>query len=217
MEIYISIDGVLRNTIQKFNYHYKDFYLDRDEVITPISIGENGEEEETSPPEPFEYGIDGIVKNDNLRNSYRFQSIEEFQNFLYIDFAIEIFGHAGISYPNAISDLNNLIREYKNHNITLVDIDCLGRAKPSSLFFLSRNGTLANNIKFILSEDVHESWKNCDVWITDSKDIIDRCPENKIAIKFKTDYNDFFDYYNEINNLKNKDKLWQIFSEKSIT
>ena len=28
MEIYISIDGVLRNTIQKFDYHYNDAYLD---------------------------------------------------------------------------------------------------------------------------------------------------------------------------------------------
>ncbi len=28
MEIYISIDGVLRNTIAKFDYHYKDHYLD---------------------------------------------------------------------------------------------------------------------------------------------------------------------------------------------
>ena len=28
MEIYISIDGVLRNTIQKLDYHYRDAYLD---------------------------------------------------------------------------------------------------------------------------------------------------------------------------------------------
>ena len=28
MEIYISIDGVLRNTIQKLDYHYIDAYLD---------------------------------------------------------------------------------------------------------------------------------------------------------------------------------------------
>ena len=27
MEIYISIDGVLRNTIQKFDYHYNESYL----------------------------------------------------------------------------------------------------------------------------------------------------------------------------------------------
>jgi hypothetical protein len=216
MEIFINIDGVLRNTIQKFDYHYKDFYLDRDEVITPTFINDNGEEEKTDYV-PFEYDIKGTVKNDSLCKYYQFQSVEEYQNFLYIDFAVEIFGHGGISYPNAISDLNNLIREYKNHNITLVDVDCLGRAKPASLFFLSRNGSLANNVKFILSENINEAWKNCDIWITDNKDIIDNCPENKIAIKFKTDYNDFFSHCNEINNLKNNDKLWEIFSEKGIT
>ena len=30
MEIFISIDGVLRNTLQKFDYHYRDYYLNTD-------------------------------------------------------------------------------------------------------------------------------------------------------------------------------------------
>ena len=28
MDIFISIDGVLRNLIDKFDYHYKDTFLD---------------------------------------------------------------------------------------------------------------------------------------------------------------------------------------------
>ena len=58
MEVYISIDGVIRNTIQKFDYHYKDAYIDSD------IEGEN----------TFEYGIEGEIKNDNLLNYYKFQS-----------------------------------------------------------------------------------------------------------------------------------------------
>ena len=76
MEIYLSIDGVLRNTIQKFDYHYKNSYLESD-----LEDGNS-----------FEYGILDNVYNDSLFNYYRFQSKEEFDYFLYVEFPIEIFG-----------------------------------------------------------------------------------------------------------------------------
>ena len=66
MEIYISIDGVLRNTIQKFDYHYNESYFNSDIII-------EGEEENT-----FEYAVTEPIQNDNLLNSYKFQSQEEF-------------------------------------------------------------------------------------------------------------------------------------------
>ena len=59
MEVYISIDGVLRNTIQKFEYHYNESFLVDDVVI----------EDNT-----FDYGVTEPIENDNLMNSYRFQS-----------------------------------------------------------------------------------------------------------------------------------------------
>ena len=58
MEIYISIDGVLRNLIQKFNYHYTDAFL------------QSEFENETD----FEYNIVFPIQNDNLLYSYKFQS-----------------------------------------------------------------------------------------------------------------------------------------------
>jgi len=57
MEIYISIDGVLRNTIQKFDYHYNESYFNSDIII-------EGEEENT-----FEYGVTEPIQNDNLLKS----------------------------------------------------------------------------------------------------------------------------------------------------
>ena len=62
MEIFISIDGVLRNTIPKFDYHYKDYYLDS-EV-----------EEKTEEENNFEYDVIEPVKNEFLMDSYKFQS-----------------------------------------------------------------------------------------------------------------------------------------------
>ena len=45
MEIYININGVLRNIISKFDYHYKDYYLDTDP------------EDKTDEENNFEYGV----------------------------------------------------------------------------------------------------------------------------------------------------------------
>lgn len=217
MEIYISIDGVLRNTIQKFDYHYKDFFLDRDETPAKTSIDDDGEEGEQIIIDPFDYGINGEIKNDDLMKYYRFQSVDELNNFQYIEYAIEIFGHAGVSYSTTMSDLNKLIKDNKEDNFTLVGVDSLGKSKPATLFFLSKNGCLVNNIKFISSNEIDNSWKNCDIWITDNKNIIDSCPKNKTAIKFNTSYNDFFSHSKEINKLEKNEETWLTYLEKITT
>jgi hypothetical protein len=196
MEIYISIDGVLRNTIQKFDYHYNESYFNSDIII-------EGEEKND-----FEYGVTEPIQNDNLLNSYKFQSKEEFENFIFIEYPIEIFGHAGLSYSTTFTDLHKILFDNPNHNFTLVGLDELGKAKPASLFFLSKNGFLGNNIKFIKSVDIKDHWNNCDMWITDSKNILDMCPENKIAIKFNTTYNQYFTYNKEITKLIEIQEIW---------
>jgi len=202
MEIFISINGVLRNLIQKFDYHYHDYFLS----------SELEEEEET-----FEYGKEGKVQNDNLLNYYKFQSKEELDNFIFIDYPIEIFGHAGISYNTAFTDLNKIIYENKEHNFTLIGLDELGKAKPATLFFLSKNGFMGNNIRFTMSTEIDDLWKKCDLWISDEKRIVDSCPKNKKVVKFNTDYNQHFTNTLEINKLTEINKEWLKYSEKTIT
>lgn len=201
MEIYISINGVLRNFIQKFEYHYKNYFLDTELI-----------EDDT-----FEYGIDYPIQNDDLQKYFRFQSKEEFDNFRFIEFPLELFGHSGISYQTAISDLNKMIYEHKDINFTLVGINELGKAKPSTFFFLSRNGFLGNNVKFITSNDIENEWKKCDIWISDDKEILEKCPKNKWPVKFTTDYNQHFTIDNEINNLIKINELCSKYSEKNTT
>jgi hypothetical protein len=205
MEIFISIDGVLRNTIAKFDYHYKDYYLDTDP------------EEKTDEENSFEYGVIEPVRNNFLLESYKFQSKDEFNNFTFIDYAVEIFGHANQSYPTAFFDLNNLIYENKEHRFTLVGIDELGKAKPSTLFLLSRNGFMGNNIRFTMGSEIPNLWKECDLWITDSKTIIDSCPKSKRVVKFNTEYNQYFTNPLEIHKLTEIDKTWLKSSENFIT
>ena len=203
MEIFISIDGVLRNTIQKFDYHYNEAYLADDLTF---------EEENT-----FEYGVTEPIQNDNLLNSYKFQSTEEFEHFLFIEYPIEIFGHAGLSYSTTFTELHKLMYENQQHSYTLIGLDELGKAKPGTLFFLSKNGYLGNHIKFIRSEDIVNQWDKCDVWITDNKSILDACPENKIGIKFNTSYNQYFTYKTEISKLSEIQETWLSYSGKTTT
>lgn len=199
MEIFISIDGVIRNTIQKFDYHYNDAYLN----------------EEFDNATGFEYGIIEPVYNDNLFDYFKFQSKEEFEYFFYIEYPIEIFGHAGLSYSTTFSELNKLIYDNSQHNFTLIGLNELGKARPATLFFLSKNGFLGNNIKFIKSDEINKNWDLCDYWITDCKEIIDLKPENKTAIKFNTKYNKFFTYDREITKLNEIEELWSKSLEKT--
>lgn len=201
MEVYISIDGVLRNTIQKLDYHYNEAFL-------------NGE---LSEENTFEYGVTEPILNDNLLNSYKFQSRDEFEFFLFIEYPIEIFGHAGLSYSTTFTDLNKFIYENKEHNFTLVGLDELGKSKPATLFFLSKNGFLGDNIKFLKTNQLTDEWKKCDMWITDNKKIIDACPKNKKVVKFNTNYNKHFTNQLEINKLTEIEISWLKSSENFIT
>ena len=194
MEIYLSIDVVIRNTIQKFDYHYNEAYLADDVTF----------EEDNN----FEYGVVEPIQNDNLFNSHKFQSKEEFENFLFIEYPIEIFGHAGLSYSTTFTDLHKLIYENPQHNFTLIGLDELGKAKPATLFFLSKNGFLVNNIKFSKTSNLDELWNQCDIWVTDNKSVLDSAPNNKIGVKFQTTYNQYFTYGKEITKLNEIQELW---------
>lgn len=200
MEIFISIDGVLRNFIQKFRYHYNDAYL-----------------ESENEDESFEYGIIEPIHNDNLLDSFKFQSKEQFDYFLYIEYPLEIFGHAGLSQEHSISTLNKIMIENKEHNFTLIGLDEFGKAKPATLFFLSKNGFMGDNIKFIKSENISDLWNQCDVWITDNKKIIDLCPNEKMVVKYNTIYNEHFTNSKEISKLNEIEELCLKSLEKPTT
>lgn len=187
MNIYISIDGVLRNFINRFHYHYEQAYVDV--------------EKEETEKESFDYSVTEPIYNDDLMQYFKFQSKEEFEFFTYIEYPMELFGHSPLSYNGVINDLNKFIYENKDKNITLVGLDEFGKARPATLFFLSRHGCMVNNIKFIKSEDIKKEWENVDVWISDNKKIMDQCPDGKTFKLFKTKYNEYFTSENNLDKL----------------
>lgn len=201
MEVYVSIDGVLRNTLQKFDYHYKDYFLNT----------------ETDSEETFEYGLKNNPSSiKGILNTYNFQSEEEYKKFLYFDFPIEIFGHAGLSYNHAATDFNTILFDNPNVTFTIVGLSEKGKAKPASLFFLSKNGILCDNVKFSNYDEIDNLWSKCDLWITDDETVVSKCPKNKSVIKFNTYYNNHYKIDLEIGKLSEINKLWLKYSEKTI-
>ena len=221
MEIFISIDGVLRNTLQKFEYHYIESFLnsDIDEQRRSMELDDNGEIIEINEVPAvidFDYRVTYPVRNDEIRNSFTFQSDEEYENFLYIEYPVEIFGHAGISYQGVFTDLHKLMFDHPEHNFTIIGMDQFNKAKPSTLFFLSRNGFMGNNIKFVKSGKLMDVWENCDLWVTDSKQIINSCPTDKQVFKFKTIYNEHFNTPIEINKLSEIENILCTTSSENV-
>jgi len=201
MEIFISIDGVLRNLIDKFDYHYKNEFFDV----------------EFDKKDDFKYEFKDVVYNDDLTKYYSFHDKDEFYNFTYIEFAVEIFGHAFPSYNGVITELNELIHKNEDDTFYVVGLDELGKAKPATLFFLSKTGFIGNNVKFVKSKDLKKIWKMCDIWVTDNETIINSCPKNKKAVKFNTKHNTHFTHSIEINKLNEIQEKCLTPSEKATT
>lgn len=184
MNIYISIDGVLRNFINRFHYHYEQAYIDVEES-----------------EDDFEYKVIEPLTNINISDHFIFQSKEQEDYFRYIEYPMELYGHSPVSYNGVNNDINKLVFENKDHTITLVGLDELGKSRAATFFFLSRNGIMVNNVKFVLSNDLEKEWENADIWISDSKKILDTKPENKKFILFQTNYNEHIECDNKINKL----------------
>ena len=93
MKIGITLDGVVRDFITKFESVYDKYH--------PVEEGE----------ETPERDIDSL----NLLEHFTFTGgTDELNKFLYVDSSLEIFGHAGETKLNSVEHLNQL------HNITII-------------------------------------------------------------------------------------------------
>lgn len=171
-QIYINITGVLRDTYAKAASEYRKFYI----------------ESEPEEGDDFEYDMVLPVNTNELSNHFKFQSEDELKYFFFMEFAMEIFGHSSPMYMGAFKDLSELIKEKEDCEITIVS-DELGKGKPASLFFMSKNSSYVDNYKFYKKDNIDEMWENCDIWITTDGNVLEKKPNDKITIKVNTEYN----------------------------
>jgi hypothetical protein len=79
--------------------------------------------------------------------------------------------------------------------------DEIGRSKPSSLFFLSKFGCLLEKVFFYSEITKNNMWDEVDILLTSNPDLLLNKPDNKIVIKFITDYNKHVESDYEISSL----------------
>jgi len=210
MRIGFEINGVLRDTIGKFTQLYEKHMIDEDDHDgKTFELDMSGNTEELVSKEEFEYKILSDVTSLNLMNHFKFNDEDELYHFMYEDFAMQIFGHAGSTETFTFNDLNELYIKYRDNNELLIVSDEMGKSKPASLFFLSKFGCLLEKIKFYSNTTKNLMWDEIDVLLTANPDLLLEKPKDKIVVKYNTIYNKNVSCEHEITTLKEFDEILQ--------
>ena len=191
MKIGIEINGVLRNTFEKIKQVYKKNLIDSQNIETQpmYNIDMSGDTQDLIINEDFKYEVLSEEESFDLEKMYKFQNKEELYSFLYEEYTMEVFGHAPSTEINTFNILNDFYLEFRdNFDISIVSNE-IGKSKPSSLFFLSKFGTLIEKIFFYSEITKKDMWNSIDVLLTANPFLLLERPKNKIVIKFITNYN----------------------------
>ena len=188
MRIAIEINGVLRNTIGKIEQTYQKFLIDKTDGI---------ENEES-----FKYEMTLPVTSLTLQEHFKFQNDEELYSFLYEEFPMEIFGHSQSTEYSSFNDLNDIYVNLRDNHDLIIVSDEMGKSKPASLFFLSKFGCQLEKVKFYSNLTINSMWNEIDVLLTSNPALLLEHPEDKILIKYHTDYNKQIDTKYSITELK---------------
>jgi hypothetical protein len=198
MRIGIEINGVLRDTLKKIQQEYEKWYIDN-------PFKEEGE---------FEYKVISDLNSLKISKHLLFKDDDELYNFLYKEHTMEIFGHSGSVEMTSMNDLNDFYLDIRDVHDVLIVSDEMGKSKPASLFFLSKFGCLIETIKFYSEITINNSlWNSIDVLLTSNPNLLLNYPENKIVIKYETNYNKDIKCEHTIKNLKDlKNKILEIYA-----
>ena len=197
-KIGIEINGVLRDTISKFTELYEkhlvdshfnestdktyeiEFSGDTDEVI---ELNENVEVNN------FEYKVLSPVTSLDLGSHFSFPSKDDLYSFMYEEYTMELFGHSPSTEMLSFNLLNDIYYNLRDTYDLMIVSDEIGRSKPSSLFFLSKFGCLVEKVFFYSEITKNNMLDEIDILLTANPDLLLNKPDNKIIIKFITDYN----------------------------
>ena len=191
-KIGIEINGVLRDTIEKFKLVYEKSLVDTepiDQQIKTFKLDLSGNTEEIVTQESFKYEIMSDVTSLDLMSHFKFRNNEELYSFMYEEYTMELFGHAPSSEMTTFNMLNDLYYDLREHFNLLIVSDEIGKSKPASLFFLAKFGCLVEQVLFYSQSTKNRLWDEVDVLITANPDLIEECPEDKVVVKYKTKYN----------------------------
>jgi hypothetical protein len=194
MKIGIELNGVLRDTIEKFKQTYEKYLIDEeyDEKLKTYESIDNGEDYKEVFPQLetlFKYEVLSEVDSMDLSKHFAFPNNDELYNFMYQEFPMQIFGHAPSAEMTSFNDLNDLYIKLRDEHDLLIVSDEIGKSKPASLFFISKFGCLLEKVKFYSNQTIKYMWDEVDVLLTANPDLLLNHPQNKIVVKYETKYN----------------------------
>jgi hypothetical protein len=221
MKIGIEVNGVLRDTIEKFTQVYEkhmiDEFSDDYEEQNKYEFDNSGNTELIESEKHFKYEKINDVTTLELDNHFAFKSKEEYFSFMYEEFPMHIFGHAPSSEMTTFNDFNDFYTMFRDENEIIVISDEIGKSKPATLFFLSKFGCLAENIVFYNSVTKDKILSSFDLIVTSNPDIIINYSDKLSVIKYNTFYNKQCESETTINSLKElSEKIKEIKHAKII-
>jgi len=192
-KIGIDVNGVLRDTIEKFKQVYEKHLIDNyqdDFVGKTYKLDMSGNTELEEQVESFKYELLSDVTSLDLLKHFSFQNKDELYSFMYEEYTMELFGHAPSTEMNSFNLLNDLYYELRDEYDLLLLSDEIGKSKPATLFFVSKFGCLLEQVLFFSESTKNRVWENVDVLLTANPDLLKNKPDNKIVIKYNTKYNE---------------------------
>jgi hypothetical protein len=207
MRIGIEVNGVLRDTIEKFKQVYEKHMIDEnldESYVSPstFEIDENGNTDTLVPQENFKYEIISDVTTLNLDEHFSFRSKEEYFSFIYEEFPMHIFGHAPSTEMTTFNDFNDFYTLFRDDNEITIISDEMGKSKPATLFFLSKFGCLVENIIFYNTVTKDKVLSSFDLIVTSNPELIINYSNKVSVIKYNTSYNKQVDAKNSISRLR---------------
>jgi len=192
MKIGIDLNGVLRNTIEKFKQVYQKNLIDNhddDFENQTFNVDISGNTKENQLEKNFDYKIKSEVDSVNLMNHFTFKNEDELFSFMYEDYTMEIFGHAPSTELNTFNLLNEFYYKFRETNDIIIISEEIGKSKPASLFFLSKFGCLIEELFFYNKITKKNLWNKVDILLTSNPNLLLYKPNGKVLIKFETNYN----------------------------
>ena len=215
----IEVNGVLRDTIEKFKQVYEKQLIDNNNEVQlqTYELDMSGNTEELISSEPFEYGlINDEVDSLDLLKHFSFQNKEELYSFMYEEYTMELFGHAPSTEMTTFNTLNDIYYEVRDQYDLSIVSDEIGRSKPATLFFLSKFCCLLEKVFFYSETTKNEMWDSVDILLTSNPTLLLEKPKDKIVVKFNTTYNKQIESDYEINSISEfKNTLEKILNHVS--
>lgn len=218
----ISIDGVIRDRITQFDKLYRKNFIKNESIVkmdeyfryVPDDVDDSENIRiQNKIDELIKYPIDTY----DLRNHYKFDSPEQFQDFMEKDFVFEIFGSAS-PIPKSMDKINR-IQKIGEQNSVYEIVLISGEdemAIQATYHFLAKAACRIKKIVF--EKNINRIWDFCDMIITDNPEIIESKPETKIVTKIIQDYNNYdkADYEFKTMNEVNDDFILNLIKEKKL-